>query len=170
MSEPRTRAAPRTQRGINRLARARPTLKQKASEGAYQDGEEVGVWTFYRRDGSKSVQYSYEYSDEDGSRNRRWTKWYESGRKLEEGSYKGGRRAGVWMRWYESGQKSSEGLRNGLSDNDQVGRWTWWRESGAKWVDGNFQANGERDGIWTYYDDDGEVAKTETYRYGRPVR
>ena len=40
---------------------------------------------------------------------------------------------------------------------------TGWYDNGQKETGGNYK-DGKEDGLWTYWDKDGNVTKTETYK------
>jgi antitoxin component YwqK of YwqJK toxin-antitoxin module len=42
---------------------------------------------------------------------------------------------------------------------------TWWYENGQKALEGNY-INGEPDGTWNLWDEDGTIKKVENYQNG----
>ena len=44
----------------------------------------------------------------DGTKQGKWTAWYDNGQKKEEGEYKDGIRHGKWSDWLRNGQQVSE--------------------------------------------------------------
>ena len=69
--------------------------------------------------GVKSTEGNYE----EGKRVGLWTEWYDSDLKKVEGSYADGKKEGFWIEWYENGQKSKEdNFKKGESDNTWT-RW-----------------------------------------------
>ena len=65
--------------------------------------------------------------------------------------------------WYENGQKKREvtSLRF-----DHV---TEWHASGQKESEGHYK-EGERDGLWTWWDEHGNITEQVTYRNGGEVK
>ncbi len=50
-----------------------------------------------------------------------------------------------------------------------TGRHVTYYENGQKESDGNYK-EGKADGLWTYWDKDGNITKTETYSNGELVK
>jgi antitoxin component YwqK of YwqJK toxin-antitoxin module len=46
---------------------------------------------------------------------------------------------------------------------------TTWHENGQKKFEGNYK-NGEEDGLWIWWDEEGNVTATATYQNGRLVK
>lgn len=93
------------------------------SEGDYENGQQVGKWTYFYPNGQKKAQGEYK----DGLKHSLWTIWYEDGQKKEEGKYDLDREVGHWRFWYENGQERC----NGKYDNgDQVGKWSYYKKNG----------------------------------------
>ena len=88
-----------------------------------------------------------------GERDGLWTKWYENGQKVEEGTYKDGERDGLWTKWYENGQKVEEGT---YKDGERDGLWTKWYENGQKYSEVTYKL-GNRQGLGLYYTESGEI-------------
>ena len=40
-----------------------------------------------------------------------------------------------------------------------------WYDNGQKWLETNYK-NGELEGLWTFWDTEGNVTKTETFKDG----
>ncbi len=112
-------------------------------------GERDGLWTKWYENGQKVEEGTYK----DGERDGLWTKWYENGQKVEEGTYKDGERDGLWTKWYENGQKVEEGT---YKDGERDGLWTKWCENGQKYSEVTYKL-GNRQGLGLYYTESGEI-------------
>lgn len=73
-----------------------------------------------------------------------------------KGITKNGKRFGKWFTWHLKGQKSKE---INYYDGNPVGEWKMWRENGKLHRTGAFDSNGEKAGVWTWYQPDGEIIK-----------
>ncbi len=109
-----------------------------------------GNWQYWSLSGSKILTCNYvknEYGEQ--SLNGRYTKWYDSGQKLEEGSYKNGMKNGKWTYWYVNGQKQREEyfVYQDCLLYDYV-----WYECPT--------------GEWKYWNEDGTIDKVEKYKNG----
>ena len=60
------------------------------------------------------------------------------------------------------GRKSSEGT---YTDGEQDGMWTYWHENGQKSSEGTY-TDGEQDGMWTYWHENGQKGAEGTYKDG----
>ncbi|HTL81465.1 MAG TPA: toxin-antitoxin system YwqK family antitoxin [Bacteroidia bacterium] len=179
-------------------------------EGDYKDGVRIGDWKFYYADGKTDQLGKYDnkgrpvgvwkwYYDTgqelreetytDGLRNGTLTEYDESGNIItqgeyvdglqeghwffqiddyrEEGDYVTGERTGVWKHTYiPGGQQRFEGnYTNGQPD----GKFTYWYDNGRVWQEGKY-VYGRKDGDWKYFDEDGLMTLTITYKDGVEVK
>ena len=68
------------------LIESRYDSGQLMIRGYIKDGEYVGKWTQWYKNGLKWMEYSYK----DGKRDGKWTEWHENGQKQRELTYKDG--------------------------------------------------------------------------------
>ena len=54
-------------------------------------------------------------------------------------------------------------------DGKKDGLWTYWYENGQKKREENYKGD-KRNGLWTWWDEDGNVTDTETYKNGKLVQ
>jgi len=102
-----------------------------------------------------------------------WTWWYPNGERREQGTLEHGRRIGVWIQWYPNAQRRSQGVRAwnaALRASPREGLWTFWHENGEVLARGVFRA-GRREGHWDYSLGDGTLDGDRTGEYcdDRPV-
>ena len=69
---------------------------KREREGKYSKDERVGMWIFYRKDGTKLEESELVA----GKREGRVTRWHPNGVKDFDGQYKAGKKTGVW-KFYE---------------------------------------------------------------------
>ena len=109
-------------------------------ERVYAEGEPMGHWVSYHRDG---VRESETWPGNDPTpRTSTW--WYPNGQRSSQGETVRGSRAGPWTTWYQSGVKESEG---GYVANLKEGAWTFWHPDGRLDASGSYRA-GKRVGSW----------------------
>ena len=142
---------------------------------------ELETTVTYYDNGQKKEEYFLRDNVPEGD----WTHWYENGQKRSVETYVGigfygtpkeregchisntiCEPHGLSISWYENGQKSNEytqifGHPCGL-DTERY-------ENGQKKSEGNWTDLDVQDGPWTYWNEEGNVTKTEMYRGGELV-
>ena len=104
---------------------------KESSELIYKDGEPwdgLDIWWFEK---GKFKETTYK----NGKRNGLWTQFRKDGTKHSEGTNKNDKRVGIWTWWYKNGQKRSEGTYKGEDKIGLPilhGKWTDWYEDGRK--------------------------------------
>jgi antitoxin component YwqK of YwqJK toxin-antitoxin module len=114
----------------------------------------------------------------------KWTTWFENGSIRSEEFYKNGVMVGEWKFLHENGNTeslinfetgkaihytnkgtvSSEGaVAKGMIS---VGEWTGYYENGAKNYKGSYNMEGQKDGVWTWWDEKGNVSAEQTFKNG----
>lgn len=73
-------------------------------------------------------------------------------------------RHGVWQQYYIDGTPL---LRSTYVNDKLNGPYTIWHENGVKAISGNYRMD-VREGNWKYYDEEGNLKVTITYRDGVP--
>jgi uncharacterized protein len=76
----------------------------KKMEGAYENGERSGTWSYWYPDGKLWSQGVYK----DGKENGLKTVWHSNGQKYYEGNSKDDKRTGIWKFWDEKGNLLKE--------------------------------------------------------------
>jgi antitoxin component YwqK of YwqJK toxin-antitoxin module len=106
----------------------------------------------------------------DGEKHGYWTTYYANGNKRSEGLYNRGKKEGVWIQYWQNGSKKSEGT---FRDGQFTGRYMAYHENGSRQLEGVYNefsgvpADGTKEGVWTYYEDDGEtIWRKITYHRG----
>jgi antitoxin component YwqK of YwqJK toxin-antitoxin module len=78
-------------------------------------------------------------------RQGQYTRWYDDGKKLEEGFYINGKKDGLWIELYQNGQKKSEvNWKNGVLNGNYISR-----QNGAIWESGECK-DGFKEGKWIF--------------------
>ena len=104
----------------------------------------------------------YEVNSEVGFTGK-YVEYFKNGQKLIEKDYKNGKLEGLVTKWHENGQKKSEiKTKNGKVVD---GLLIEWHENGQKRSEANWK-NGDFDGVVTFWDKEGNVTETETYKDG----
>ncbi|MEL6345248.1 MAG: toxin-antitoxin system YwqK family antitoxin [Myxococcota bacterium] len=148
-------------------------------EGRYEDGEKVGQWTWWDRDGRVNMQGRYQRDQkvgiwrswsagvlteegryEDGEKVGSWSTWYApDGQKKSEGDYHAGRKAGRWRRWHPNGQLAEDAVLVGGKYDGTV---TVWHPNGQQARQGDY-VHDVQIGEWIWWDADGAVIKRQSY-------
>jgi len=128
--------------------------------GSYKDSLAEGIRREYSREGKlldsyimhKGVMVGHGIIDESGKKQGYWEFYYENGGLRGKGNYTNNVKNGEWVYFYQSGKMEQKGFY------DQVGlingEWIWFYENGATRIK-EFYAEGEREGIFTEYTEDG---------------
>jgi RNA polymerase sigma factor (sigma-70 family) len=128
---------------------------QKEEEFAIQNGHKEGICTRWRKNGQVEEEGSYRDGKKDGS----WIGYSSNGQKVMEQTYQAGKLEGAVVEWYPNGQKATEGqYKRGILE----GRYARWNVQGQRGVEGEFR-NGNPIGLWTFYDERGNVIRNKTY-------
>jgi hypothetical protein len=120
-----------------------------------EKGVNVGKYTRFYDSGKKAEEGQYEKHVAIGI----WTEWNESGVRVVETRFDKGKQHGVETEWYPSGKIKSQrtyagGVREGLT--------TIWDEDGNKRSAIEYQG-GKQHGPATYWDETGKVARIERW-------
>jgi antitoxin component YwqK of YwqJK toxin-antitoxin module len=129
--------------------------EQLLREEMYTDGLRNGTMTEYDEAGAIITQGEYI----DGLKEGHW--FFQIDDYREEGDYTAGERNGEWKHTYTTnGEPRFLGsFINGQPDGKQ----TWWYENGKVWQEGKY-VYGRKDGDWKYFDEEGYIALTVTYK------
>ena len=106
------------------------------------------------------------YETEDGRLIRHGvvSEYSESGMLRTETHYTHGQKNGPYRTWYESGAMAQQGE---FAINRQIGTWTWWYNNGRKEREGTFNEQNARDGVWNYWDREGNLLRQEIWVDGQ---
>jgi len=124
-------------------------------------GVNVGNYTRFYDSGKKAEEGQYEKHVAIGI----WTEWSEAGVRVKETRFDKGKQHGVETEWYPSGKIKSQrsyagGVREGLT--------TIWDEEGHKRSAIEYQG-GKQHGAATYWDETGRVARIERWENDKKV-
>ena len=145
---------------------------QKQQEISFVNGVEHGPWTEWHDNGVKAAQGTY-----DGRRTLEprgitvpmavgpYARWYPNGRLEQRGDYVAGRKEGTWTRFYDNGTEAETALYH--LDGIQ-GFLFSFSPSGRKVAEESYR-DGLKDGLSTYWNDQGEVTRIEEWRNGEYV-
>ena len=116
-----------------------------------------------------------------------WKQWYESGQLKAEENYVNGVLQGNARHFYPDGsnesflhigsqQNSVFYYRNGNKESEgriltgylYEGPWKGWQENGQMAYEGSY-VNGQRDGIWNWYDETGKLRTRQVFNNGNLV-
>jgi|GEM_PF-6752722 len=95
-----------------------------------------------------------------------YKKWYINGQMKIECSYVKDSLNGEYKEWYENGKKKSEGAKKMGKD---IGALATWYEDGKKSAEMNYTSDGVKDGTWNYWDKEGKLYATRTFKDGADV-
>ena len=86
-----------------------------------RDKIEIVNFFKYYESGQKKEEGTFKDGKEDGLK----TWWYENGQKSYEGTFKDGEQQGLHTSWYENGQKENEGILKDGEVIKLIGKWNW---------------------------------------------
>ncbi|MEO9849492.1 MAG: toxin-antitoxin system YwqK family antitoxin [Reichenbachiella sp.] len=172
-------------------------------QGEVKNGDRTGDWISYFPDGSIKeeaifkdnefiIQNAWSESEQlikDGEGN--YVSYYpESGKEMEKGQLKEGKRHGNWQIFhpnsivisqdlnYKNGKLDGKGtiyFANGLpqsegawKDGKRLGKWIWYYESGVKQCEINYE-NDKKQGAQIFWSELGREAKEEIYEDGELI-
>jgi hypothetical protein len=125
-------------------------------------GVNQGMYTRFFDNGKKAEEGEYQKH----MATKTWTKWNESSNKITETQYEDGAQHGIETEWYAGGKINSQrryakGKRDGLT--------TIWDDAGHKRSAIEYK-DGKQHGAATYWDDKGRVARVEQWENGQLVK
>jgi len=132
----------------------------KQSEGNYLDDEQDGLWLYFATDGSVAEEVTFSGGERDG----RSTVWLTPEEKQEEKFYKHGRLDGPSTYW-ENGYRST--MTSYKSDKPE-GPWAIWYPNSDQIKEQGFHQGGIREGLTTYYYEDGVMQREGYFKNGLP--
>lgn len=143
------------------------TVSEEASEGTFLGKAVLYEREFYPDGKTKKLEYSYYEENGRKIEHGTYTKWYENGKIMIQGTYQDGKREGTWREYFRNGVLKAEGSYVG---GKREGAWIIYYESGNKHWEGNY-LNGEKEGLWVEFANTREAKKfTEVeYKAGKEV-
>lgn len=120
----------------------------------------TGVYTYYHHNGQVQETGNYVNNKKQGE----WISYFLTGKKSEALEYRNDTAIGTITRWYQSG----EILNKAEMDQQGNGKSTWWFKNGMKMEEGRLQ-NSERDGVWIFYDNNGQICAETIYKSAKEV-
>ena len=135
--------------------------------GRFHEGQPQGKWTVYHTNGRKAAEGSVVR----GARNGPWKTWDAEGRRLSEVTYavKELKDAGRVFYPPPVGVVSTSGTvdaQDVLITSQRHGPARSWHPNGQLKFEGSYAAD-RKDGVWTYYDEQGGVTAKGSYRRDR---
>ena len=144
-------------------------------DGAYAAGKKDGHWSYFRDDGTKLKEESWDRGAPEGTftyydekhavlatrtfvhGTGPWIEYDADATVIATGAYLNGTKDGVWTERLDSGP---------YKDGKRTGTWNHVDASGAKIAEGTY-GNGLRNGAWTFWRADGTLLATGTYAAGK---
>ncbi len=162
--------------GVEEVSLAEEEQSPKEAEEAPADnasspdefeGQKVLLAQEFYPGGNKKLEYTYYELDGKQVYHGAFTKWYENGKIMIQGTYRNGKKDGLWKEYFPNGVPKSEGpYANGLKE----GTWIIYYGSGNKHWEGNYHQN-KKEGLWIEYaNTKGEKKFAEVeYKEGKEV-
>lgn len=159
------------------------TNGSQATLSFYKNGEPDGVWNGFHENGSKDFELphsngkkhgDYNAWHDDGSvkcqgkyvngfREGEWKWTHKNGIVDIVGSYTGGKEEGEWKAWYDNEKpKFSQTYEKGVPQKE----WESFYANGNKKFKGKYNPEGEREGKWQYWLENGDMLRVEEYKDG----
>lgn len=138
-----------------------------SEETSFFEGKTVWYYREFYPEGGLKLEYTY-YLDAKGRKIERglFTKWYDNGQVMIEGTFKDGKKEGIWKEFLCNGVMKTEG---GYQGGVKEGLWIIYYPGGQKHFEGLYH-NGEKEGEWIEYTADGRIFARTLYRKGQKVR
>lgn len=114
----------------------------------------------------------------------KWTTWFENGALRSEEHYTNGTMTGTWKVLFEDGKteslidfatgkavfytKNGEVSSEGMMADGMIhrGEWTGYYENGIRNYKGSYDNEGRKNGVWTWWDEKGNVQQEQTFKNG----
>lgn len=116
-----------------------------AAKGLKKNGEKVGEWTFWSKDGKKSWKCEFKNGQ---PWNGIYRHTYHTAEKSSEENYKEGKRDGTCNMWYANGNLRSSGKY--LNDKKD-GTWKYWSANGEECWELEYINDEPVNGFWVEY-------------------
>lgn len=130
-----------------------------AEETYYSKGVKHGKHTKWYPSRSVSEEDNYVNGTLEGTA----TWYYENGEKSVEYTYHNGKLNGSATTYFQNGRVSDMGM---YKDNVQSGTWKEFYENGNLKGEGQYNEDGDKEGPWKVYDENGKYLKTVRYHNG----
>ena len=147
------------------------------SQGEYREGQPTGTWTTFNPDGKvrSLVEYEGGQPASETPQNGEFSAQYPSGRPEWLGRYAHGRLDGPFTAWHDLGEwvmvPADEGARSpaGQPGAGQSGGQDAMRRElrNQPMMEMGEYTAGVKDGTWRYFDENGDVLRTERWSLGR---
>ncbi len=153
---------------------------RQSYEGSYENDMKIGDWTYWHGNGIKRLEGNYKIittkremvslSDLDVTKSVEHGKWTQysdvDGSLVIEMNYKNGEQHGQWNYYYPGGEVKSSSMKykDGLLD----GTYKSYSRQGQLQSEIDYKDN-VKHGNMIIYDDNGNVIKKQTYKFGYPV-
>lgn len=124
-----------------------------------ENGEVTAAFTF-----SKGKIIAEGIIDDEGVKDGPWKEFYPDGQLRSEGNYRNGNRIGKWRFYHPNNNLEQEGNYN--NQGNPGGTWKWYYDNNSLLREESF-LNGESEGIFTEYDENGKVIIQGEYIAGR---
>ena len=133
---------------------------------SFEDGKLHGLVTHYRETGVVESSQEFKNNVEHGE----YREYWESGKLEQRGMYRGGVKFGKWEFLDEEGKHSHLQLavENVVSSELENGESATFHHNGFVESAG-LRSNGLKDGVWSFYDKNGELIRTVEYEDGIEV-
>jgi antitoxin component YwqK of YwqJK toxin-antitoxin module len=119
----------------------------------------VGTWKHYYETGKLAVEEQYTSA---GIPEGNWKQWHPDGKLSQEINYTTGKA----VFYHANGAMAESGSMKGFI---RVGKWQGWHQNGKVNFTGNYDAQGNKDGEWIFYDAEGNLMAKEVYNKGKFV-
>jgi len=158
---------------------------RRQAEGMFENGKKQGEWKFYLESGGH-VNKTKTYLN--GVLHGPYREYYENLSYKETGQYTNDKKEGVWKYYYENDQKryiyykddnlykiehfyaNSNNLMFEGDISNGIGQMVTYTKAGKKESEGKAdQVKNIKLGDWKYYDENGNLTKTKTYKDGEVV-
>ncbi len=138
---------------------------EEAGEGTVFEGVAVSYYREFYPGGELKLEYTYYIEEGKKVEHGIFTKWYDNGQIMIQGTYRHGKKDGVWRECLRNGVPKTEGT---YKEGVKEGLWVIFYPGGKKHFEGMYH-NDQRDGEWIEYGGDGSVFARTVYEKGRVV-
>ena len=146
--------------------------------GKYSKGRKNGEWKEFNTRGKllkiKIYDHGKVLSEQSPHKIKPFLSYHDNGRIKEKGVMKSGQREGEWLLYSKRGKliRTTHYLDGEIIDKSSsglIGPITNYYDNGTIKEEG-IMNDGQRDGVWKIYDDDGHHVENITYRKGKVLK
>jgi len=156
----------------------------KRAEGMVENGNKQGQWSYFKE--NRGIESTETYLN--GVLHGPYKEYYDISNYKTQGQFSNGKKDGIWRHYFENDQKLYEYYKDDnmyklehfyansniiMLEGDitnGIGQMVKYTKEGKKESEGKYDLKDKiKLGEWKYYDENGNLTKTDTYKFGKLV-